>query len=165
MRAAAPGDADAMCSLLNRIIAIGGSTAHLQGFDRDRMIGHYICPPLKIACTLVEDGKGLAGFQALEWCDPDWPGPGKLPPDWAVIASFVAVDRQGQGIGGMLWPHTLAAARVAGVRAIDATIRADNRAGLRYYSSLGFVDHDRLAAIPLSDGTPVDRARKSYRLA
>lgn len=153
-----------MCAILNAIIAKGGTTAHQRPFDEARMLAHYIRPPRLISCTVAEDAGRLLGFQHLEWCDPDWPGPGKLPADWAVIASFVADGEQGRGIGKALWSVTRIAAETAGVRTIDATIRADNTAGLRYYSGIGFADYDRLVALPLRDGTRVDRQRKRFDL-
>ncbi len=163
-RPATGADAGAMCALLNAVIAEGGTTAHQRPFDEARLVGHYISPPRSVSCTVAEDGGAILGFQALEWCDPDWRGPGRLPPDWAVIASFVAPVQQGRGIGVALWAATIGAARAAGVRSIDATIRADNHAGLRYYGGLGFQDYDRLEALPLTDGTPVDRVRKRFDL-
>lgn len=129
-----------MAEVINPIIAQGGTTAHRQPFDEQRMIDHYIAPPYGIHCAVADDQK-LVGFQALEWCDPDWPGQDRLPADWAVIATFVALGRQGQGIGRRLFEATLAAARAAGVRTIDATIRRENVAGLTFYSRLGFVDY------------------------
>ena len=160
LRPATPADAGALAALLNQIIKTGGTTAHLKPFDAPRMLNHYIAPPLAISCTLAEVGGTIAGFQALEWSDPNWPGPDSLPADWALIASFVDADFQGRGIGKALFTKTRAAAQSAGVRCIDATIRADNQGGLAFYTSLGFTDYSRLRDIPLSDGTLLDRIRK-----
>ena len=160
IRAAIPADADALAALLSQIIDAGGTTAHLNPFDAPRMLNHYIAPPLAISCFVAQVGGTIAGFQALEWSDPNWPGPDSLPADWALIASFVHADFQGRGIGKALFTKTLAAAQCAGARCIDATIRADNQGGLAFYTSLGFTDYSRLRDIPLSDGTLVDRVRK-----
>jgi len=160
LRPATPADADALAALLNQIIKNGGTTAHLNPFDGSRLLNHYLAPPLAIRCTVAEVGGTIAGFQALEWSDPNWPGPDSLPPDWALIASFVDADFQGRGIGKALFTKTLAAAQSAGARCIDATIRADNQGGLGFYTSLGFSDYSRLRNIPLSDGTLMDRVRK-----
>jgi GNAT superfamily N-acetyltransferase len=162
IRPAESGDAPAMAALLNAIIERGGSTAHQSRFDARRMLDHYIVPPLAISCHVSLDKGEVIGFQALEWADPAWPGAGKLPEGWAIIASFVAPAHQGRGVGQALFAATLAAARRAGVLAIDATIRADNRAGLAYYGGLGFADYDVLRGVPLGDGTPVDRIRKRF---
>lgn len=58
-----------------------------------------------------------------------------------MIASFVALGRHGQGIGGLLFQSTLAAARAAGIRHIDATIRQENTGGRAFYGRLGFTDY------------------------
>lgn len=160
LRPATSADADTLAALLNQIIKTGGTTAHLNPFDAPRMLNHYIAPPLAIRCFVAEVGGTIAGFQALEWSDPNWPGPDSLPADWALIASFVDADFQGRGIGKALFTKTLAAAQSAGARCIDATIRADNQGGLAFYTSLGFTDYSRLRDIPLSDGTLLDRIRK-----
>ena len=153
-------DADRLAALLNQIIKTGGTTAHLHPFDRERLLNHYLAPPSATKQLMAEVGGTIAGFQALEWSDPNWPGPDSLPADWALIASFVDADFQGRGIGKALFTKTLAAAQSAGARCIDATIRADNQGGLAFYTSLGFTDYSRLRDIPLSDGTLVDRIRK-----
>lgn len=141
IRQAVADDASALCEIINPLIAAGGTTAHKTPFTPDRMIRHYIAPPRSISCAVaLSDGVPL-GFQALEWADPDWTGEGKLPDDWAVVASFVSKDAQGQGIGAALFDETRRMARQVGVAAIDATIRRYNRAGLTYYSRIGFVDH------------------------
>ena len=153
-----------MVRMMNQIIEAGGTTAHLSTFDDARMISHYISPPLLISCNVAVEGDEVLGFQALEWCDPNWDGPGKLPSDWAVIASFVSGVARGCGVGRALFAKTMIAAHKAGVSVIDATIRADNELGLGYYSAIGFKDYDRLKDIPLSDGTKVDRIRKRFDL-
>ena len=56
------------------------------------------------------------------------------------------------------------AAVAAGVQTIDATIRADNVGGLKYYGGLGFTDYAEIPNLPLSDGTPVTRIRKKLVL-
>ncbi len=87
----------------------------------------------------------VVGFQSLERADPDWPGEGKLPDGWAIIATFVAQGQQGLGIGGSLFATTKVAARAAGIGHIDATIRRENAGGLRYYSAMGFRDYRETA--------------------
>ncbi|SDE31507.1 GNAT family N-acetyltransferase [Limimaricola pyoseonensis] len=159
IRDARPGDAKALCAVINPHIAAGGSTAHRRPFDAAWMLEHYVAPPQIVCCTVAEEAGRVLGFQSLVLADdPDDP----LPEGWAVIASFVAEGQGGRGIGRAMFEHTGAAARAAGVTAIDATIRADNAAGLRYYAGLGFTDWDRLVGVPLGDGRPVDRIRKKF---
>lgn len=141
VRPALPSDAKAMSELINQIIAKGGTTAHRQPFDDSRMIEHFIAPPQGINCAVALDDQEIVGFQALDWSDPNEPGQDQLPADWAVIATFVALGRHGQGIGHRLFEATLAAARAADVRTIDATIRHENAGGLIFYGRIGFVDY------------------------
>lgn len=159
-RPALPADAPAMCAILNEIIAIGGTTAYEDPFDTEKMIANYVAAPLLIACTVAELDGAVVGFQAI-W-RPDGATP--MPPDWAVIASFVKVGITGQGIGRALFSATTAAARAHGVVTIDAQIRADNASGLQFYSAMGFRDHAVVRDVPLNDGRPVDRIRKRFDL-
>ncbi len=159
-RAATDEDVTGMCALLNDIIEIGGTTAHQKPFDAARMQRHYLSPPRRISCVVAENQSLILGFQCLEWSDPDWSGPDKLPADWAIIASFVSPGLQGHGLGQGLFSMTRRAAKAAGVTAIDSTIRADNLAGLAYYTGLGFTDYGVFRDVPLRDGTRVDRIRK-----
>ena len=163
-RPATNDDAQAMCDLLNPIIAEGTTTAHRDPFDPERMSAHYIAPPRLVSCTTVWEDTRLLGFQMLEWPDPDWDDWGSVPMDWGLIASFVAREAQGRRIGRAMFGATLATARRTGMVAIDATIRADNVPGLTYYSRIGFVDYDRVEGVPLSDGTQVARIRKKFDL-
>ncbi len=154
-------DAAALCDILNPLIEIGGSTAHQTRFDERRMLAHYLRPVALVSCIVAQRDGEVLGFQSLVRAgDPMDP----LPDGWGVIASFVALGQAGQGIGQALFAATRKRAERAQLMAIDATIRADNAAGLRYYGGLGFRDWDRLCAIPMADGTPVDRIRKRYDL-
>ena len=154
-------DTDALVRILNAIIAAGGTTAHQRPFTPARMLHHYIAPEGLICCFVAEREEQVAGFQCLLWPN-DVEDP--FPKGWAIIATFVAIGQTGRGIGAALFSATQRAAEHAGVRTIDATIRADNIGGLGYYAKMGFKDYDLLTAIPLRDGTPVDRFRKRYDL-
>ena len=164
VRQANTSDATQMCAVINPIITAGGTTAHEHGFDAARMISHYIAPEFALSCVVAEHGGKVLGFQSLEWCDPDWQGDGALPADWAVIATFVGNDGRGLGVGAAMFADTMRLARAAKVTVIDATIRADNAVGLRYYSKIGFVDYAMLPDVPLSDGSKIDRVRKRFDL-
>ena len=164
LRAATEADAPAMAGLINRIIEMGGTTAHQSRFDAARMLDHYIAPPLAICCFVAVLKGEVIGFQALERADPDWQGEGKLPDDWALIATFVGEGHRGLGVGRALFALTLDAARAADIVAIDATIRADNTMGLAYYAQMGFADHALIKDAPLRDGTKIDRVQKVFWL-
>ena len=161
IRPATAADAGQMADLLNEIIAIGGTTAHQTPFDTDRMRQQYVERATCVCCHVAEEDGRILGFQHLDGPDPD-----QLPAQegWSYIASFVAQAAAGKGIGQHLFAATRDAAKAKGVRHIDATIRADNVPGLRYYSGLGFQDYDRQIGVPLRDGTPVDRIRKRFDL-
>ncbi len=162
VRPATERDAPALADIINRIIAAGGTTAHVTLFSPERMQRHYIDPERKISCMVAQASDGaVLGFQSLVW--PDDEG-AQFPDGWAIIASFVDPDGAGRGVGRSLFAATVAAARAAGVNTIDATIRADNAGGLAFYGRLGFTDYDVIAAVPLRDGTLVDRVRKRIDL-
>jgi len=157
VRTARQADAAAMAELINAIIAIGGTTAYEDPFDAASMDAAYISLPQLVSCFVAETDGGIVGFQGLmRSFDPDDP----LPDGWATIGTFARVGLTQRGVGGALFAATLQAARDAGISVIDATIRADNTGGLAFYSRQGFVDYDRLKAVPLKNGTPVDRIRK-----
>ncbi|WP_341367677.1 GNAT family N-acetyltransferase [Yoonia sp. BS5-3] len=162
IRPATAADAPDMVTLLNAIIEAGGTTAHQTLFDETTMLEHYIESDGLISCLVAEIEEVVLGFQWLRWAKPEQDG---VPDDWAIIASFVANRAAGKGVGQHLFKATRTAASQAGVAAIDATIRADNTPGLRYYSGLGFVDYDRLTGLALSDGTIVDRIRKRFDIS
>lgn len=155
-------DAAALTDIINPIIAAGGTTAHLTPFNETRMRDHYVAPGGLISCMIAEVDGVPVGFQALVWPNEV---EDRFPEGWAIIASFVMIERTGAGIGRALFNATRDAAKGAGVQVIDATIRADNDAGLRYYSNLGFRDYELMRGVPLRDGTPVDRVRKRFDLA
>ncbi len=159
-RPATPRDADEMTALINEIIAIGGTTAYEDPFTPESMNGEFISPPYLLSCTLVEDEGRLLGFQVLLWPNAHEP----FPDVWAYIGTYARVGHTGGGIGRALFAETLKAARAAGVKTIDATIRADNTGGLAFYGRVGFVDYDRRIGVPLKDGTLVDRVRKRFEI-
>jgi L-amino acid N-acyltransferase YncA len=159
-RPATAKDATAMAVLLNEIIAIGGTTAYEEPFNSEGMDQHYVSAQNLIACTVAEQDGDLLGFQGLFWPTEEDP----LPVGWAFIATFARVGRTGGGVGRALFAATVKAAHGAGVRTIDATIRADNTGGLAFYGRMGFTDYDCLAGLPLKNGTLVDRIRKRFDL-
>ena len=160
-RPAQPADATKMTELLNEIIAIGGTTAHEEPFDLDGMLYVYIIPGHHISTFVAELDGAIVGFQMLVWPNP---AEGPMPENWGFIGSFVKVGITGQGIGRAMFAATCAAARAAGCKHIDATIRADNASGLRFYSAIGFVDYGIKRDVPLRDGRLVDRVRKRFDL-
>ncbi len=162
LRLATPDDAPQMCDLINRIIEIGGSTAHRRPFDAARMTDHYIRPPGLICCTLAERDDLVMGFQVLVWPSTG-PGYDACPPGMSFIGSFARHGHSGQGIGRAMFEKTLTHARAAGVKTIDATIWDRNTSGLAYYTALGFVDYGEKTGSD-SLGAPMRQLRKRFDL-
>lgn len=156
IRPAIPSDAAAMAGLLNRIIAIGGTTAHETPFSAAQVDQHYIGGAGVVCCHLAEDAAGLIGFQAVERY------PGRA--GWGDIGSFVDPGRQRSGAGAALFAATEAACRAAGLTVINATIRADNAPGLGYYARRGFVDYAQEPDYALKSGRVVGRISRRFDL-
>jgi L-amino acid N-acyltransferase YncA len=159
-RRATSADAEAMASLINEIIAIGGTTAIETPFTRASMDQDFISGPHVISCIVAEENGELLGFQILLGSTEEEP----MPNGWGGIGTYARVGQTRGGVGRALFAETVKAARAAGLHTIDATIRADNTGGLAFYNRMGFVDYDRRVGVPLKDGTHVDRLRRRFDL-
>jgi L-amino acid N-acyltransferase YncA len=148
IRRATAADAAALAGILNPIICAGGTTGIEDVLDPATLAHWFVDGPDVIACHLAEAGGIARGFQSLSRY-------GDLPPAWADIGTFARQPRGGTGTA--LFAATCGAARAAGIATINATIRADNTGGLAFYRRLGFVPYRIAPAVPLRDGTPVDR--------
>ncbi len=154
IRKAHINDAPEMAALLNEIIAIGGTTAFEDPVSVPQISDWYIQSHMLFCCHVAVDDDGkIAGFQSLE-SDPN--DSEKI----GYIATFARQSPLVKGVGTALFQSTKDVARDLGVRKISAKIRGDNTPGLAYYSKMGFVDCDVLRAVPLKDGTPIDRIVK-----
>jgi L-amino acid N-acyltransferase YncA len=151
-------DARALADLLNEIIAAGGTTAYETPFTPEAFADAHINGPAVITSMIAEhdDGRPM-GFQILLASD-------KLGPGWGDIGTFARLGSTTRGIGSALFAATKAAAIAAGLKAINATIRADNSGGLAFYARTGFVDYAVDRAVPLADGTLVDRISRRLDL-
>ena len=151
-------DAPALADLLNEIIAAGGTTAYETPFTPAAFADAHIDGPAVITSMIAEDEDGRPmGFQILLASD-------KLELGWGDIGTFARRGSAMRGIGSALFAATKAAAIAAGLNVINATIRADNSGGLAFYAKIGFVDYAVARAVPLADGTPVDRISRRYEL-
>lgn len=99
----------------------------------------------------------MIGFQALTRSD-------HVPEGVGDIGTFARVQHVQKGTGSLLLAATKRADGKRGLTALNATRRADNAGGLAFYRRLGFVDDEIHRAVPLSDGTVVDRISKRYAL-
>lgn len=150
-------DAAELADLLNAIIARGGTTAFETPFTPEKLALSYLTGPTVHCCFVAEADGQLLGFQTLG-TQPF------LPANMGDIATFTRLGGTQSGVGTALFAATQARARELGLSAINATIRGDNTGGLAFYSRMGFVDHEVVPAVPLKDGTPVDRIRKRFAL-
>jgi ribosomal protein S18 acetylase RimI-like enzyme len=159
VRPVASEDAPALAELLNAVIVRGGTTALEHAFTPERLAETYLDGPNVLACLVAVDTETgqPEGFETLI-------RDSGLPDDIGDIGTFARVDGAQKGIGSALFAEMVKAARAHGLTAINATIRADNVGGLAFYAKQGFVDHDVTRAVPLSDGTPVDRVHKRFAL-
>lgn len=153
IRAAAPSDAPAMAALLNRIITIGGTTAHQHPKSAEQVRKDYIDGPDTITCVVAEEGTDLIGWQAIGWWNGD-----------AHIGTFVAPDSQAKGTGRQLFDLTRLMAKTHGLTTIHATIRADNIAGLAFYLRIGFEQYGHDPDWALEDGRRVGRVHRRFAL-
>ena len=158
VRTATLDDAAELCTILNEIIQIGGTTAIESPLTEDEFIAYFLHGGSHLCCfTAIDESGVLAGFQALERHS-------ELPDDWADIATFARVKPKTAGIGRALFNQSKFYAAGSGFSAINATIRADNHGGLMYYEKMGFETYAVKKNIPLSDGTMVDRISKRLLL-
>ncbi len=157
IRTATPADAPAMADLLNRIIAIGGTTAHQHPKPAARVLVDYIDGPGTLTCMVAEFDGRVVGFQSVGR-NP------QLSAQTGDIGTFVEPGLQAKGTGAQLFAATRAAARAAGLRELNATIRADNVPGLAFYSRIGFVDHAHDPDWALDDGRVVGRVSRRFVL-
>ncbi len=153
-------DARELSTLVNEIIALGGTTALEDPFETSALASSMLTGPDVICCFVASDRSNgqLVGFQTLQKSDV-------LPENMGDIGTFARVGLTQKGVGSALFNVMRSAARKRGLTAINATIRADNSGGLAFYNRMGFLDYEVTRAVPLKDGTPVDRIRKRYSLS
>ena len=130
VRPARAFDAGAMATLLNEIIAAGGTTA-LAGPVTGAQLRDWMAS--SDLWHLAETDGTILGFQWIGRSD-------ELPEGACDIATFVAIGRHGLGVGSRLFDVTRAAAKRAGFKWIAARIKPYNEGGLAYYRSRGFED-------------------------
>ena len=158
VRPTTPDDAAALSRILNQIIAIGGTTALETPLGEAEFRVEFLDGPDVLSSLVAESAAGEAlGFQVLQRSRA-------LPDGWGDIATFTRREPRTPGVGTALFERTKATGRTLGLVAINATIRADNYSGLPFYEKMGFQTYDTAKAVPLKDGTPVDRIRKRYSL-
>lgn len=155
VRPARLADVPGLTALLSAIVARGGTTAIERPLDPATFRDWFLDGPRALACLVAEVAAVPVAFQAVG-SHPD------LPDGWGDIATFAARPRTGAGTA--LFEATRAEARRLGLATLNATIRADNAGGLAYYRRMGFRPWKMDPAVPLVDGTPVDRISTRHDL-
>jgi GNAT superfamily N-acetyltransferase len=157
IRTAVPSDTKALCEILNAIIAVGGMTAMESALSTATFNNYFLEGESFLLCLVAEDPITSLplGFQGLNRHM-------QLPENWADIGTFTRSDPKTPGVGTALFAETKAWATKHKLTAINAAIRADNRGGLAYYEKMGFRTYQIVKAVPLRDGTPVDRIFKEF---
>lgn len=144
IRPAAPTDAGDMAEVQNAIYRAGLRSTPV---DVEQIRKRYLDQTYGIACTVAEQDGRVIGFQSLKRAWPD--NPYDVAEGWGIIGTHIHPDAGRGGLGRKLFAESLAAAKAAGLQHIDATIGADNEAGLAYYAAMGFVPYrDGDGAIP-----------------
>ncbi|WP_256839026.1 GNAT family N-acetyltransferase [Ornithinimicrobium faecis] len=135
-RPALTTDAEDMAEVQNAIYRAGlRASASDAALVRER----YLDPEYRIACTVAEREGRVIGFQSLKRA---WPGnPYDVGEGWGIIGTHIHPDAGRTGLGRRLFATSLAAAKAAGLRHIDASIGSDNTAALAYYAAMGFTPH------------------------
>ncbi len=153
VRQSRPEDAAAMTAILNRIIEIGGTTAHEVPRTETEVRRDYIDGPGVQTSVVAEVGGQVVGWQSVAI----WHGE-------SHIGSFVQPGLQAGGVGAALFALTCKLARIAGLTRIEAAIRADNVPGLAYYARIGFADIAQEPGFALQDGRVVGRVHRRFIL-
>lgn len=151
-------DAANMATLLNEIIAKGGTTALTRPVTGADLIEWMAYDPERSAWHVATDAQeNVVGFQ---WINPKE----DLPQGAVDIATFVQIGQTGLGIGSSLFEATKQAAKALGYVWVNANIRADNEGGLIYYQSRGFQDYGVIEGHKLANGDVVEKRLKRYEL-
>jgi len=156
-RHATKHDAAALCSILNEIIVIGGTTAYQKNLNEANFREHFLTGDNCINCFVAHQSDSILGFQALSLRSD-------LPVGWVDIATFARANPKVKGVGTALFNCTKLYLNGEKYTHINASIRADNRSGLVYYTKMGFTDYNVRKGVPLQDGTPVDRISKQFEI-
>jgi ribosomal protein S18 acetylase RimI-like enzyme len=148
-------DAVSLSELLNHTIALGGSTAYEAPFSPDAFLDEFLTSVAVHSAQVAVSGDQLVGFQVLYHMTGDHASA-------LAIATFADQRVMVRGIGKALFEVTRKNASNSGAPYIQAVIRGDNVAGLAYYRGRGFMDYGVRKAVPLADGTPVDRIETRF---
>ena len=125
LRPARRTDAVEMAVLSRQLIEAG-----LDWRYTPRRIGQLMADAETMGLVACDGAGAVIGFAVMQFGDH------------AAHLMLLAVrrSRQRRGLGTRLMAWLLASARVAGIRRVNLELRADNAAGLAFYTRLGFSD-------------------------
>ena len=136
IRPARRTDAEDMAEVQNAIFRAGLRSSPV---DVAMIHARYLDIEFTVACTVAEQDGRVVGFQSLKHA---WPGnPYDVPEGWGIIGTHIHPDVGRSGLGRRLFAVSVAAARAAGLRHIDASIGADNAPARAYYAAMGFTPY------------------------
>lgn len=136
IRPAQPTDAEDMAGVQNAIYRAGLRESPVEvALVHERYLGMEH----RVACTVAEQDGRVVGFQSLKRAWPE--NPYDVPEGWGIIGTHIHPDAGRSGLGRRLFATSLAAARAAGLKHIDATVGIDNSPALAYYSAMGFTPY------------------------
>jgi L-amino acid N-acyltransferase YncA len=158
IRPAAAADADQAATLLNAIIATGGTTAIETQLTPAEVMHWFLLPGPEVWCCHVAEQDGrIIGFQAVERSK-------RLPETCGEMATYAQPGHHQKGIGTALFAASSQAAKALGLTHLNALIRNDNTGGLSYYSRMGFGDDKPGADVTLKSGAVINRVNKRLSL-
>lgn len=136
IREATPDDADGIIAVFNPIIETGKHTAFTEPFtaEAEREFIENLPERAIFHVAVQQADDKIVGFQSLEPFSAYISAFDHV----AMVATFVDLGHQRQGIAAQLFEATFAAARQKGFEKIHTFVRADNIAGLRAYLGQGF---------------------------
>jgi L-amino acid N-acyltransferase YncA len=127
-------DALAISEMLNAIIATGKYTILEPVSVQEQLEFIQGFPPRGVFLVAERDDGKILGLQDV-FPSSSWSNAMRHLGD---IATFIAMDAQGQGVGRALAQATFVAARAKGFEKLIAMIRGDNPRAIGFYVSQGF---------------------------
>jgi ribosomal protein S18 acetylase RimI-like enzyme len=138
IRQATVRDAQGVVNVINSVILEGGLTALYPTFtveDEERYIrGLGSRSAIFVAEVDGRDGNEIVGLQTIA----PFAEYTRAMDHVAEIGTFVHSDYRRQGVGRMLFEHTLTFARQRGYEKLMLSVRAGNASGIEFYRKMGF---------------------------
>jgi ribosomal protein S18 acetylase RimI-like enzyme len=142
VRTAVPTDAENMILLLQEIVGEHVYTAITEPWSAAEQQRYITRLSAREAIQVAEDEQSsLIGYQVLELWAPTLASMAHV----GQVGTFIKAAWRGQGIGRMLFSHTLSFAVKQGYGKFVIQVRSSNTAGQSFYRRLGFTECGRLA--------------------